>query len=104
MNLLSNAIKFSPAKTNIYLSLSITDSAMTIVVKDEGMGLPEEDQPNLFGRFFRAQNATNIQGTGLGLNIIARYVELMQGNITFKSQIEHGTTFTIIIPNTIENE
>ncbi|WP_218331203.1 PAS domain-containing sensor histidine kinase [Hydrotalea lipotrueae] len=104
MNLLSNAIKFSPAKTNIYLSLSITDSAMTIVVKDEGMGIPEEDQPNLFGRFFRAQNATNIQGTGLGLNIIARYVELMQGNITFKSQIEHGTTFTIIIPNTIENE
>ncbi|WP_298297860.1 PAS domain-containing sensor histidine kinase [Hydrotalea sp.] len=104
LNLLSNAIKFSPANSNIYLSLTITDMAITIIVKDEGMGIPEEDQPNLFGRFFRAQNATNIQGTGLGLNIIARYVEIMQGNITFESQLEKGTTFTIVIPNTIGNE
>jgi signal transduction histidine kinase len=102
MNLLSNAIKFSPINSNIFLSLSITDTDMKIIVKDEGMGIPEVDQPNLFGRFFRAQNATNIQGTGLGLNIIARYVEIMQGNITFESQLEKGTTFTIVIPNTLD--
>jgi signal transduction histidine kinase len=72
-------------------------------VKDEGMGIPEEDQSNLFNRFFRAKNVTNKQGTGLGLNIIARYVELLNGNITFESRLEQGTTFTIVIPNIIEN-
>lgn len=102
-NLLSNAIKFSPVNKPIYLNLNITDEQLTIVVKDEGMGIPEEDQSNLFNRFFRAKNVTNIQGTGLGLNIIARYVELLNGNITFESRLEQGTTFTIVIPNIIEN-
>jgi len=102
-NLLSNAIKFSPVNKPIYLNLNITDEQITIAVKDEGMGIPEEDQSNLFNRFFRAKNVTNIQGTGLGLNIIARYVELLHGNITFESRLEKGTTFNIVIPNIIEN-
>lgn len=102
-NLLSNAIKFSPVNKPIYLNLNISDEQITIAVKDEGMGIPEEDQSNLFNRFFRAKNVTNIQGTGLGLNIIARYVELLRGNITFESHLEKGTTFTIVIPNIVEN-
>ena len=70
-------------------------------VKDNGMGISQEDQEHLFERFFRAKNATNIQGTGLGLHIVGKYVELMEGRIECKSELEKGTTFTIIFKNDI---
>ncbi|WP_394803761.1 sensor histidine kinase [Niabella hibiscisoli] len=59
------------------------------------MGISEEDQQHLFERFFRGTNATNVQGTGLGLHIVSRYAELLNGNITCKSQINAGTTFNL---------
>ncbi|HEX5000874.1 MAG TPA: ATP-binding protein, partial [Bacteroidia bacterium] len=71
---------------------------VAIRVKDEGMGIPEEDQQHLFSKFFRAKNVTNIQGTGLGLNIVKRYMELLGGTITFVSTHKVGTTFIIEIP------
>jgi PAS domain S-box-containing protein len=98
-NLTSNAVKFSPEEKPIELNTVVSPSTIKLIVKDNGMGIPKEDQENLFGRFFRAHNATNIQGTGLGLNIVARYVELLAGNIDFTSELEKGTTFTIELPN-----
>jgi signal transduction histidine kinase len=67
-------------------------------VKDLGIGIPKEDQKHLFDRFFRASNAGNIQGTGLGLNIVKRYVDLLSGEITFTSEYGKGTTFHVSIP------
>jgi signal transduction histidine kinase len=61
------------------------------------------DQVHLFERFFRASNVTNIQGTGLGLHIVGRYIELLNGEIKYTSELEKGSTFTITLPNKINN-
>jgi PAS domain S-box-containing protein len=97
-NLISNAIKFTPNGGKIELAAVVSTSTIKISVKDAGIGISKEDQKHLFERFFRGQNAIHIQGTGLGLNIVARYVELMNGTITFESEENKGTTFTLIIP------
>ena len=98
INLISNAIKFSPENKSIDV-ISLTDSQnIRLTVKDHGMGISEEDQKHLFERFFRAKNATNIQGTGLGLYIVTKYVDLMNGKIEFESKLNEGTTFNIILP------
>ncbi len=95
INLLSNAIKFSPEHARILIQTVVETDVILISIKDHGMGIPEEDKKHLFERFFRAQNVTNIQGTGLGLHIVSRYVELMNGIISFDSELEKGTTFTL---------
>ncbi len=97
-NLLSNAIKYSPAGKPIHCQLRREDQQLFITIDDQGIGIPEEEQQHLFTRFFRARNVENIQGTGLGLNIVKRYVELMRGAITFESALGKGTTFTVRIP------
>jgi len=94
-NLISNAIKFSPEESSILINTKYDNGLLVLKVKDQGMGIPPEDQPQLFERFFRAANVTYIQGTGLGLHIIGKYVELMEGNITVESELNKGTTFTI---------
>ena len=99
LNLISNAIKFSPENKIINVTTSIDPQTITIEVKDQGMGIPRDEQEHLFQRFFRAKNVTNIQGTGLGLNIVSKYLETMNGNIEFKSELEKGTSFFIRIPN-----
>lgn len=98
INLLSNAIKFSPEGKEITLTSKINKSEIEIIVKDAGIGISKEDQQHLFERFYRAQNATNIQGTGLGLNIVSKYVELMKGSIAFESELNKGSTFIIKFP------
>ncbi|AKQ45096.1 histidine kinase [Rufibacter radiotolerans] len=100
INLLSNGSKYSSEGKTINLETKITHEAVTISVKDQGIGIPNADQTHLFTPFFRAQNATNIQGTGLGLNIVKRYVEVMEGTMQFKSVLNKGTTFTITFPKT----
>jgi signal transduction histidine kinase len=97
-NLLSNAIKFSPEKSEINIFSEVKNTSMKLTVKDNGIGISKDDQKHLFERFFRAQNATHVQGTGLGLNIVAKYVEMMSGSINFESEQNKGTTFNIIIP------
>jgi len=99
LNLSSNAIKFSGENKKIKIYSKITDSETLLTVSDQGMGIPKEEQEHLFDRFFRAKNATNIQGTGLGLNIVARYLEMLEGKIEFTSALNEGTTFKITIPN-----
>lgn len=98
INMLSNAIKYSPEGQHIELSTEIKDNELAIIISDKGIGIPEEEQKHLFERFFRAQNAINIQGTGLGLNIVKRYIEMMDGTINFSSQSNKGTTFIIKLP------
>lgn len=101
VNLLSNAIKYSDENGVIELETQIHNNTCQIVVKDNGIGIPEADQRNLFKPFFRAKNTNDISGTGLGLNIVERYVNLMSGIITFESKPAIGTTFTISIPLTV---
>ncbi|HEX8278907.1 MAG TPA: PAS domain-containing sensor histidine kinase, partial [Segetibacter sp.] len=98
MNLLSNAIKFTNEDAIITVLLWLTKDNLVVSVADRGIGISEEDQQHLFERFFRAKNASNIQGTGLGLHIVAKYLELMNGRIEMESKIDEGSTFTIYIP------
>lgn len=99
INLISNAIKYSPEGKEIDFTTDCSQKTyFSISIKDNGIGIPEADQPLLFERFFRAQNAGNIQGTGLGLNIVKKYVELMCGEISFTSVLNKGTTFVVKIP------
>jgi signal transduction histidine kinase len=98
LNLLSNGMKYSPVEKNIELHTKIETGKLTIEVKDYGIGIPAAEQKNMFTRFFRANNVTNIQGTGLGLTIVKRYLDLMKGKIWFESKEGDGTTFFVEIP------
>lgn len=100
LNLLSNAVKYSPEGKEIHVTTEVKNGKAILAVRDEGIGIPDEAQKNLFDKFFRAKNATNIQGTGLGLNIVQRYVELLDGLIGFVSKENIGTTFTVEFPKT----
>ena len=97
-NLLSNAYKYSNEGEKIRIESDDVDG-LGIRVIDSGIGISKEDQIQLFSRFYRASNATNIQGTGLGLNIVKRYVQLMEGEITFESELNRGSTFTLKFRN-----
>jgi len=97
LNLLSNAIKFSSDETQIEVKTVHHADALELKVKDYGMGISKGDQKHLFERFFRGANAMNIQGTGLGLHIVARYAELMNGNVTCKSELEKGSEFIVTL-------
>lgn len=97
-NLLSNAVKYSPEDKEIEFKTSIENNELTIAVKDNGIGIPMEEQTQMFERFFRAKNAFNIQGTGLGLNIVKKYVDISGGTISFESESGKGTTFIVKLP------
>lgn len=99
-NLISNASKYSDLHKSIFLACTLNGQKLVVTIKDQGIGIPKEDQKHLFDRFFRASNAGNVQGTGLGLNIVRRYVDLLRGEISFTSEYEKGSTFFISIPLT----
>ena len=103
INLVSNASKFSPEHKSIEVHTQVLPTEMKITVKDHGIGIPADEQKNLFERFFRAKNALNIQGTGLGLNIVAKYVEILNGTISFESELNKGSTLYITLPQQDEN-
>lgn len=98
INLISNAMKYSKIDTSVLVGLVFRNDSVSIQVKDEGMGIPIGEQEHLFERFFRARNADNIQGTGLGLHIVKQYTELMGGEVGFTSKEGMGTTFTLTFP------
>jgi PAS domain S-box-containing protein len=98
LNLLSNGCKYSPEEKEIKLITDVTDHEVKITVQDFGIGIPKHEQANVFTRFFRAHNTANIQGTGLGLNIVKMYVELLNGTIGFVSNYNIGTVFTVTFP------
>jgi PAS domain S-box-containing protein len=98
INLLSNAIKYSNEGQEIKLEVSQHKNDLQITVTDYGIGIPEDEQKHLFERFFRAKNASNIQGTGLGLHIVRQYAELMSGTVDFTSKKGKQTTFKLRLP------
>ncbi|MCX6215057.1 PAS domain-containing sensor histidine kinase [Spirosoma sp.] len=98
VNLLSNAIKYSGENKVVQLKVLVLDKLIQIIVSDEGIGISEDDQKRLFERFFRAKNATNFEGTGLGLHIVAKYIELLNGSIELSSRLGEGTTVTLLLP------
>jgi signal transduction histidine kinase len=98
INLVSNAIKFSDEGQPIEIKSEVVDGIMRMSVADKGIGISKEDQEHLYSSFYRGKNATNIQGTGLGLHIVKRYLELLGGEIDLESKIEEGTRFTITVP------
>ena len=100
INLITNAIKYSDDNRCIVFTTEINDTHYIISVKDEGIGIPEVDQQHLFEPFFRAHNTGNIPGTGLGLNIVARYIALMKGTISYTSNLDEGSLFTLTFPTT----
>jgi signal transduction histidine kinase len=101
LNLISNAIKFSGENKMIKINTEVNEDEVKIQIEDEGLGIPLDEQEHLFQRFFRAKNVTNVQGTGLGLNIVAKYLEVMGGKIDFKSEVGQGTIFYISIPKVL---
>ncbi|WP_354634897.1 ATP-binding protein [Planktothricoides raciborskii] len=97
-NLLSNAIKYSANNALIYLDLIGRDSEVIFMVKDSGIGIPSDDLPHLFESFHRCQNVGMISGTGLGLTIVKRSVDMHGGQIFVESEVGVGTTFTVTLP------
>lgn len=97
-NLISNAIKYSKSNGVVRCVVKKNQSRLLIRIIDNGIGIPKDDQKHLFARFFRASNVINIQGTGLGLSIVKRYVEMLDGTISFESTESDGTTFMVSIP------
>jgi len=100
-NLLSNAIKYSENSKSIFLNVLAQEEMISIEICDQGIGIPIADQVHVFDRFYRATNAGTVQGTGLGLNIVSSYVELMGGSISLSSEVGKGTKFYVNLPNMI---
>jgi len=98
LNLISNAIKFSGENTEVWIFTLASAGMLSLRIEDTGMGISEEDQAHLYERFFRGQNATNIQGTGLGLNIVANYLKIIGGRISLSSSVGKGSVFKVEIP------
>lgn len=97
-HLVSNASKYSNENASIFCKTYLKEGDFCIEIKDEGIGIPDKEKKHLFSRFFRASNVENIQGTGLGLNIIKKYLNLVNGKIKFESIEGKGSVFTISIP------
>lgn len=98
LNLLTNALKYSPENTTITIAVSSDESAWHFSVRDEGIGIPEEDIKDLFEPFQRASNVGSVKGTGLGLAIVKQYIELHGGTIEVQSTEGKGTTVTVQLP------
>jgi PAS domain S-box-containing protein len=102
INLISNAAKFSPEGAAIKVSSTNNNGKLQLSVEDKGIGIAEEDQHHMFTSFFRGRNAVNIQGTGLGLHIVKRYVDLIRGSISLESKLGEGTTVRVDLPDLSE--
>ncbi len=102
VNLMSNALKYSDEGQEVLLELEQDGETVIFNIMDKGIGIPEQEQQHLFERFFRAENVTNIQGTGLGLHIVKQYVEMMQGYVSFSSKRGKGSTFIVQLPINLE--
>jgi len=98
LNLLSNAVKFTPPGKNVNIRLSSNRSVYEIKVKDEGIGIPSNDLNNIFEPFIRATNIGDVRGSGLGLSIVKRAAELLNGKMQVKSKLNKGTVFTVTLP------
>ena len=103
INLISNAAKFSEEASPITISATCDREKNMITVADKGIGISKKDQEHLFTMFYRGSNVTNIQGTGLGLHIVKRYLTLINGTIDLQSTLGKGTSITVTFPNAPNN-
>ncbi len=101
-NLITNAIKYSPHNKQINFKILIDQEYVTFVVIDHGIGIPEEDIEHLFSAFHRGKNVGILPGTGLGLSIVKNCVDILNGSISVKSQVDVGTEFTVMLPMTYD--
>lgn len=99
INLLSNAAKYSSNDTSIEMKLYLNKESFTYIVKDFGIGIPEEEQEKIFKLFYRADNVGRVAGTGIGLPVVLNSVQMLNGKIDLSSKINKGTIFTITIPH-----
>lgn len=97
-NLLSNGVKYSKDGKKVLFKLEYVDNKLIGTVTDKGIGIPEPEQPQLFDRFFRAKNVGEVEGSGLGLSIVKKCVEVLNGQISLKSSVGKGTSITVTIP------
>jgi signal transduction histidine kinase len=102
-NLINNAIKYSRENQSIDIVIKQTQTSTSFTIIDHGIGIPDSEQKNIFNRYFRAENALNVQGTGIGLNIVKSHIENLGGAITFESAEDIGSTFTFTVPNEFKN-
>src|SRR5690606_9330581 len=103
-NLVHNAIKYSPENTLVDIQIFQDNKNTTFKIKDNGVGIPINDQKNIFNRYFRAENALLTQGTGIGLNIVKSHLENLGGTISFISEENKGSEFVITLPNKVNQE
>ena len=97
-NLLSNAVKYSKDGSEVLFKLDYKNGHLYGTVVDNGIGIPKSEQSQLFDRFFRAKNVGIVEGSGLGLSIVKKCIEVMGGEIDFSSEVNKGTTFEVKIP------
>ena len=97
-NLLTNAAKFAPAGTTISIGASVDGNMARVTVTDEGPGIAAEDRARIFERFYQAGEGARKRGTGIGLSIVQRYVELVGGTIEVESELGRGSTFAFTVP------
>jgi PAS domain S-box-containing protein len=98
LNLLSNASKFSEQGKKIKITTEVTATSISLIIQDHGIGISLSDQKKLFTEFYRASNAKNIQGTGLGLVIVKNYINMLSGTISLSSRPNKGTLITLTLP------
>ncbi len=97
-NLLSNAIQYSPEDKLIDFTLTLSKDSIVLRIRDGGIGIPVEDRSHLLKSFYRGRNVGKITGTGLGLAIVDLCIKLHGGDLAFESEVDVGTTFTVIVP------
>lgn len=97
-NLLSNALKYSPPGSQVDFDVVVSDERCRFTVGDQGIGIPEQDTARLFESFFRASNADQIKGSGLGLAVVKKAVEVQNGTVEVETRLGHGTQFVVLVP------
>lgn len=97
-NLLGNALKYSSQGSQIDFEVAVGDEHCSFIVRDRGIGIPDADVPRLFQSFFRASNAQQIKGSGLGLAVVKKAVEVQHGTVEVETRLGHGTTFVVRVP------
>jgi signal transduction histidine kinase len=97
-NLLSNAVKYSRDGKDVKFKMIFEDNKLHATIADSGIGIPKSEQSKLFERFFRAKNVGIVEGSGLGLSIVKKCLELLGGDISFESEMDKGTTFHVTVP------
>ncbi len=97
-NLITNAVKFSPENPKVDVTVSFSNGAILLQVKDQGIGIPHDELEHIFKKFFRASNATAIPGTGFGMSLTKDLVEALGGKVSVESDLGQKTIFTVQIP------